>query len=137
MALAAPVVTSVRPTAILVGEPVVIQGSGFGTSQGAAGRVTFGGVDAGTVYHWTDTRITVEVPVGSLVGGVPTPTPDGTQPVVVRTAMGEESNPVDIDIKILNSRLSFRAACLCGAPGCSGPCLPNDYCRQGAGVCDR
>ncbi len=135
MALAAPVVTSVRPAATLVGEPIVIKGSGFGTSQGAAGRVTFGGVDAGTVYHWTDTRITVEVPVGSLVGGVPTPTPTGTQPVVVRTAIGEESNPVDIDIKILNSLPSFRAACLCGAPGCSGPCLPDDYCRQGAGGC--
>ena len=53
--------------------------------------------------HWTDTRITVEVPMGSLVGGAPAPTPTGLQPVVVRTATGEESAPVTIDIKILNS----------------------------------
>lgn len=134
-ALAAPTITSIRPQAVLIGEPVVIQGSGFGSSQGSAGRVTFGGVDAGTVYHWTDTRITVEVPVGSLVGSVPTPTPAGVQPVVVRTAVAEESGSVDIDIKILNTLAPFSPACRCGDPGCTGPCLPDDYCRRAAGGC--
>lgn len=134
-ALAAPVVTSITPQAVLIGEPVVIKGSGFGTSQGSNGRVTFGGVDAGTVYLWTDTRILVEVPVGSLAGGSPTPTPTGAQPVVVRTAAGEESGPVNVDIKIFNTLATFSPACLCGSPGCTGPCLPDDYCRRGAGGC--
>lgn len=134
-AAAAPTITSVRPQAILVGEPVVILGSGFGSSQGAAGRVTFGGVDAGTVYHWTNTRITVEVPVGSLVAGVPTPTPTGPQAVVVRTATGDESNAASIDIKVLNHLAAFQPACRCGDAGCTAPCLPDDYCRQGAGGC--
>lgn len=135
-AAALPVVTSIRPTASLVGEPVVIEGSGFGASQGATGRVTFGGVDAGTVYHWTDTRITVEVPVGSLAGGVPTPTPTGPQLVVVRTAAGEESSAlISLDIKRFNALPWFRHACRCGDPGCVGPCLPDDYCRRGAGGC--
>ncbi len=135
LAGAAPNITGIRPEAVLIGESVVIAGSGFGSAQGALGRVAFGGVDAGTVVHWADTRITVEVPVGSLVGGVPTPTPTGPQAVVVRTAIGEESAPASIDIKILNSLTSFQQACRCGDAGCAGPCLPDDYCRQGAGGC--
>ena len=134
-AAAAPNVTSIRPQAVLVGEPVVIVGTGFGTAQGALGRITFGGVDAGTVYHWTDTRITVEVPVGSLAAGAPTPMPTGPQPVVVRTATGDESAPVSIDVKVLNSLPVFHLACRCGDAGCTAPCLPDDYCRQGAGGC--
>ena len=69
LAAAAPSISSLRPEAVLLGEPVVIIGTGFGSAQGQLGRVTFGGVDAGTVLVWTDTRITVEVPMGSLVGG--------------------------------------------------------------------
>ena len=125
-----PSITSITPPWGVVGEPVVIAGTNFGTTQGAAGGVTFGGVDAGTAYHWTDSRITVEAPVGSLVGGVPTPAPSGVQSVVVRTAGNEVSNAVDFDIKHFNVLTGFSPACQCGTPGCTGPCLPDDYCRQ-------
>lgn len=132
---AAPVVTSATPASILVGEPLLIQGSNFGPAQGTTGRVLIAGVDAGTVYHWTDTRITVEVPVGSVGGGVLVPIPKGVQPVVVRSAAGEESAPANVDIKVFNSLRDFTSACRCGDPGCAGPCLPDDYCRPGAGGC--
>ena len=132
---ATPVITSVTPTSILVGEPLLIKGTGFGAAQGATGRVTVGGVDAGTVYHWTDQRITVEVPVGSVSGSTPVPTPKGLQPVVVRNNTGEESAPVQIDVTVLNSLRPFTPACRCGDAGCTGPCLPDDYCRRGAGGC--
>ncbi len=125
-----PTITSITPQWGVVGEPVVIAGTNFGSVQGAVGGVTFGGVDAGTVYHWTNARITVEVPVGSLLGNVPTPIASGVQPVVVRTAGGEVSNAVDFDVKHFNVLTGFSPACQCGTPGCSGPCLPDDYCRQ-------
>lgn len=130
-----PTITSITPSAVLVGEPVVLKGTNFGPFQGAAGRVTFGGVDAGTVHLWTDTRITVEVPVGSLTGTTPVPTPKGIQPVVVRTPSGRSSGSVNVDIKTFNTLAAFGAACRCGAPGCSGPCLPDDYCRRGSAGC--
>jgi hypothetical protein len=124
-----PSITSITPQWGVVGEPVVIAGTNFGTVQGSGG-VTFAAVDAGTAYHWTNSRITVEVPVGSLVGGVPTPLPSGVHPVVVRTAGGEVSNAVDFDVKHFNVLTGFSPACQCGTPGCDGPCLPDDYCRQ-------
>ncbi|MEK6279380.1 MAG: S8 family serine peptidase [Acidobacteriota bacterium] len=130
-----PTITSISPTGAVVGEPVVIKGNNFGTFQGAVGRVTFGGVDTGTVLHWTNNRITAEIPVGSLSGGVPTPVPKGMQPIVVRTASGRVSSPVNIDIKVFNNLSAFSQACRCGDAGCTGPCLPDDYCRPGAGGC--
>ena len=134
LALLGPVITSVRPEEILVGEQITIVGSQFGSSQGAGG-VTIGGVDAGTVYHWTDTRIVVEVPVGSLAGGVPVPIPKGVQAVTVRDVGGLVSAASSVDIKVFNDLAAFEPACQCGTPGCTGPCLPDDYCRLGAGGC--
>ena len=128
---ASPAISSLRPESILVGEPLLVFGSNFGVSQGAAGGVTIGGVDAGTVYHWTDTRITVDIPVGSLIAGVPVPIPKGMQPVVVHTTAGD-SNAVNVNIAVFNDLGPFEPACRCGDAGCSGPCLPEDYCR----LCD-
>ena len=55
-----PAITSVTPSAALVGSTVIITGSGFETVQGL-GSVTFGGVPA-TVTSWSDTAISAVVP---------------------------------------------------------------------------
>jgi hypothetical protein len=118
----APAISGIQPAASLVGERVVIAGTNFGPVQGTLGRVTFGGVDAGTVYHWTDTRITVDVPVGCNGngtpgtcngGGVPTPTPKGAVTVEVRTATGHASPGA-----------AFTVSCF-GGPAVGGVCPGN------------
>ncbi|MDH4230233.1 MAG: multicopper oxidase domain-containing protein [Nitrospirota bacterium] len=49
------------------GGTVTIEGTSFGTSAGANGKVTVGGV-AVTVRSWADTAITVEMPKGLAAG---------------------------------------------------------------------
>lgn len=153
----APTLTNIIPSTTLVGERVTITGTNFGPFQGAAGSVTFGGVDAGTVYHWTNARITVQVPVGCdgngtpgtcNGGGVPTPTPKGSVPVVVKTATGKTSGSMNVTIGCfgglagpgvcLGSLDVFSAATVgtdadCTDDGIPGPCLPEPF--TGAGVC--
>ncbi|MBK7976573.1 MAG: IPT/TIG domain-containing protein [Deltaproteobacteria bacterium] len=60
-------VTALVPPYGCPGEPVTIQGFGFGAEQ-AESTVTFGGVVAGEVSEWTDTSITVLVPPGVSPG---------------------------------------------------------------------
>lgn len=151
LADAVPAITGVTPGAALVGERVVIAGSDFGPFQGVVGSVTFGGVDAGTVHHWTDSRIAVDVPVGCDGsgtpgdcdgGGVPTPTPKGTVQVEVRTATGRTSAPVSFDIPCFGGPVvagvcpgnlqNYVLADTGADPDCSddpsaGPCLPAPF----------
>lgn len=63
-----PNITSLGPTAGLVGSSVTISGTTFGPTQGFGG-VTFNGVSA-TVQSWSDSSITVLVPVGATSGNI-------------------------------------------------------------------
>jgi hypothetical protein len=70
-----PVITSLTPDSGAVGDSVVIAGANFGAAQGT-GTVTFNGV-AATATAWSDTEITVTVPVGVATGPVVVTNDDG------------------------------------------------------------
>jgi hypothetical protein len=63
-----PSITSLSTTSGSVGTPVMINGSNFGSSQGA-GTVTFNGT-AASVTSWTATTIATTVPSGATTGNV-------------------------------------------------------------------
>lgn len=60
-------ITSLTPSRAVVGESVVIAGTGFGATQGAS-TITINGVAVVTATPWSDTSITVVVPVGTTSG---------------------------------------------------------------------
>ena len=70
-----PIITSLYPASGVVGTPVTITGTNFGSTQGSS-TVTFNGLTA-TPSSWSDTSITVPVPAGAATGNV-----------VVTTAIG-------------------------------------------------
>jgi hypothetical protein len=82
-----PVIDSLDPQQGPVGTQVVINGSGFGKTQGE-GTVTFGDKGA-DVVAWTDTKVTVKVPLELAAA------PQG---VTVLTEQGE-SNQVDFTVE--------------------------------------
>jgi len=61
-----PQITKLSLTSGSPGKKVTISGSGFGVTQNI---VTFNGVLA-NVLPWSDTKITVEVPVGATTGRI-------------------------------------------------------------------
>ncbi|MGZ3493247.1 MAG: IPT/TIG domain-containing protein [Thermodesulfobacteriota bacterium] len=61
-----PKITKFSPTSGSPGKKVTISGSGFGVAQNI---VTFNGVSA-NVLTWSDTKISVEVPVGATTGRI-------------------------------------------------------------------
>jgi hypothetical protein len=71
-----PSITSLNPTSGLVGAPVTITGSNFGSTQGSS-TVTFNGIGAGTAGSWSGTSITVSVPSGATSGNVVVTTAGG------------------------------------------------------------
>ena len=66
-ALAQPTISSISPTTAARSARVLIQGTGFGTSQGSA-LVTIGGISA-PFTRWSDTLIAAYVPESSGIGG--------------------------------------------------------------------
>jgi RHS repeat-associated protein len=64
----APAIASVVQASGFVGTTVIVDGTYFGTSQGSS-TVSFNGVTA-TPTNWTDTQISVPVPVGATSGPV-------------------------------------------------------------------
>ncbi|MGB9405461.1 MAG: IPT/TIG domain-containing protein [Candidatus Acidiferrales bacterium] len=64
-----PSITSLSPTLGVVGTPVTITGTNFGTTQGSS-TVTFNGASAGTATSWNATSITVNVPAAATTGNV-------------------------------------------------------------------
>src|SRR5260370_41610848 len=80
-AQSAPTITGMSSSALVnpFGQPVTIQGTSFGASQGT---VTFGGVPAAP-NSWIDTKIVVPVPAGVVPGSVD---------VVVTTVSDASSN---------------------------------------------
>ena len=79
-------ITSLSPTIGQVGTQVSIQGTGFGTSQGAS-TVTFNGVNA-AVTSWNSTQIIATVPVGAVTGDVVV-TVEGATSNVVEFMVGQ------------------------------------------------
>ncbi len=66
--VAAPILTSVSPTAGSVGTPLFLTGQHFGPAP-PAGQAQINGLSA-TVVSWTDTRINAVIPPGALSGPV-------------------------------------------------------------------
>jgi IPT/TIG domain len=69
-----PILTALVPTRTVVADTVLVQGTGFGASQGAS-QVLFSQAGGGTVSAvpagaWTDTEIPVLVPAGAASGSV-------------------------------------------------------------------
>jgi len=63
-----PHITSLNPTSGTVGVPVTVTGTNFGATQGS-NTVKFNGT-AGVPTNWSDTSITVPVPLGVSTGNV-------------------------------------------------------------------
>ncbi|MGB8130242.1 MAG: IPT/TIG domain-containing protein [Candidatus Angelobacter sp.] len=63
-----PTISSVTPTSGLAGTPVTINGTGFGTAQGA-GQIWLG-TAPGIISSWSDTQILATVAAGSATGTV-------------------------------------------------------------------
>lgn len=72
----APIVSSISPTAGLVGTQVTLSGLYFGATQGTS-QVTFHGA-AGVIGSWSDNIILASVPEGAETGDVQVTTPAGT-----------------------------------------------------------
>ena len=66
--VSAPSITSLSPTSGVVGTPVTVTGTNFGSTQGS-GTVKFNGT-AGTPTSWSATSIHVPVPSGATTGNV-------------------------------------------------------------------
>jgi len=65
---AAPLISTMSPSAGPTGMGFVINGKNFGTSQSSvSGSVTLGGAPA-TVLQWSDTKIVIQVPTGAATG---------------------------------------------------------------------
>src|SRR5437899_5534101 len=62
----APVITAVSATTGSIGSQVVISGAGFGASQGGS-AVLLNGAGV-TINTWSDTSITITIPVGATSG---------------------------------------------------------------------
>jgi YD repeat-containing protein len=109
---AAPVISNLNPNTGATGTPVIITGTGFGSTQGSS-TVKFGTVTA-TVTNWsnTGTSITANVPSGvtnGVIGVVVTVSNQGSTPVNFTvtnpaiTNLSINSAPVDQEITINGS----------------------------------
>ena len=66
---APPVISSLTPNAATIGSVITITGTGFGANRGTS-TVTFNQSRLATVTAWSDTSISVMVPVFALTGSV-------------------------------------------------------------------
>lgn len=64
----APAMSSLSPSSGIVGTSVTITGMNFGTNRGSS-SVIFSGINA-TIMSWSDTSITIQVPVNATSGNV-------------------------------------------------------------------
>jgi RHS repeat-associated protein len=64
----APAISSLSPSSGVVGTSVTLTGMNFGANQGSS-SVIFSGINA-TVMSWSDTSITIQVPVNAISGNV-------------------------------------------------------------------
>ena len=85
-----PLVQTLSPNAGVVGTPVTINGTSFGSTQGTS-TVTFDGVPAPSITSWSNNQIVVTAPAGVRTGPVVvTVTPNASNADVIFTAW----NPV-------------------------------------------
>src|SRR5258708_1524877 len=66
---AAPVIQNVNPHQVPIGGLLIIQGTGFGATQGSS-TITFNGTPVTIIESWTATGIYAEVPLGATTGNV-------------------------------------------------------------------
>ena len=86
-------VNSVSPTAVLTGSQFLVNGSGFGATQGSSNVVFKNGNFPATIVSWSDTQITATAPAVADRG-----------PIIV-TVAGVQSN-TDVNITILGPSIS-------------------------------
>src|ERR1700674_3604467 len=99
-----PVISSLSPSSGSPGTLVTISGSGFGATQGQT--VNFNGTSA-SISSWSDTSITVYVPVGAMTGNVTVTTGANltsngvnfTVPLII-TGLSTNSGPVGAAVRI-------------------------------------
>jgi hypothetical protein len=87
-----PQIVTVDPPNQIPGQPIIITGSNFGTTQGtgsAAGYCTVGSIPVSTGLIWNDTSVTCIIPSNAS---------NGSNQIVVHTALGGDSNAMTINI---------------------------------------
>jgi hypothetical protein len=102
-----PVIFSLSPTSGTPGGLVTISGSGFGATQGQG--VNFNGISA-SIISWSDTSITVTVPIGAMTGNVTVTvstilTSNGvsfTVPLII-TGLSTNAGPVGAAVRIIGT----------------------------------
>ena len=100
-AIAAPTVMSITPASASAGTDslVTISGDGFGATRGSVmfsyGRRGVTRIASTSIRSWSPTSITCVVPTGVIEQYAASA---GSGPVVVLTALGEESNAVDFSV---------------------------------------
>jgi hypothetical protein len=80
-----PIISSLNPESGIIGTPVTVSGSNFGTIPG---RVTFNGVEA-SIATWSDIEIKTAVPSGATTG-----------PVIIYASDGRQSNSAYFTVTI-------------------------------------
>ena len=114
--LPTPTIINLNPASGVIGTPITITGTNFGSAQGAS-AVTFAGAIA-TPTSWNATTITVPVPVGATTGNV------------VATVNGGTSNPAGFTVvPSLRASQTFRPR---RAPGREPFCNDCRYAFYGA-----
>jgi IPT/TIG domain/Beta xylosidase C-terminal Concanavalin A-like domain len=105
-------ITSISPTVGVAGDTVIVTGTDFGATPGTS-TIKFNGT-AATPTSWSDTSITVTVPVGATTGNVVV-TVGGQSSNGVKFTVSASGGPVSDDFhgSTLNSMWKFYAAC-CG-----------------------
>ena len=66
---AGPIVTSVNPTEVKVGDQIRITGAGFGSAQGTS-SASIGSAPTSSIVSWSDTVIIATVPANATTGAV-------------------------------------------------------------------
>ena len=101
-----PNITSITPTTAYAGDSITINGTGFGTTQGA-GNVWLGTKNAGSIVSWSDTQVVAVIASGSKTGtaqvlqnGVWSNTQALTVITPVVTSISPTSGPVGTQVTI-------------------------------------
>ena len=107
---AVPVIASISPGSASAGThtSVTITGTGFGASQGSVNFIykDLTTIAASVISSWSDTRITCEVPVGTIVGYTASA---GSGPVTVTTSAGSVSAGYNLHVTFGYGGLSWAA----------------------------
>lgn len=89
-----PAITSLSPNSGNIGATIDINGSNFGAIQGTSTVKFYNNVTATTITLWSNTKITVQVPVGATTGNVTVTTISGTSNGVNFMVISSGTGPI-------------------------------------------